>query len=285
MCGALEVWTHPDGEIALFADSAFDIAAPPRLLVDYAKALGVAVLRPAQRDRLDCGGYVRLADDRWHLVASVAGPAPKHQPGHAHCDALAFELSLDGQRIVTDTGVFDYALGSDRDSARATRSHATLEIGGQEQAEVWAAHRIGGRPRVRLVDFQPGAVCEARCQGWSTPHVVHRRRFELTPAGLDIYDRVEGARSSVHFALPLAPGLEARLTGDPGSPRQLWVALGTRPLQVDLPGGGEVNWQLEWSDYFPSFGRRQRRWCLVGSGEGFEAGVWRFRVGEGSASS
>ena len=74
------------------------------------------------------------------------------------------------------------------------------------------------------------------------------------------------------------PGRDARLTGDPGSARQLHVALATRELQVDLPGGSVVDWRLEPSDYFPSFGRRERRWCLVGSSEDFEAGVWRFRV-------
>jgi uncharacterized heparinase superfamily protein len=278
MCGALEVWTHPDGEIALFADSAFDIASPSGRLVDYATALGIPVRGPAQPDHLDRGGYVRLSDDRWHLIASVGGPGPDHQPGHAHCDALAFELSLYGQRIVTDTGVFDYAPGPDRDLARATRSHATLEVGGQEQAEIWAAHRVGGRPLVRFVDYEPGTAFEAACHGWSTPDVAHHRRFELADGGLQIHDRVEGPRTAVRFTLPLASGLDARLTGDPGTVRQLRVALGGGELQVDLPGGSAVDWHLEPRDYFPTFGRRERRWCLVGSSEDFEAGVWRFRL-------
>ena len=278
MCGALEVWMHPDGEIALFADSAFDIASPPGRLIDYATALGIPVREPVHRDHLDRGGYVRLADDCWHLIASVGGPGPAHQPGHAHCDALAFELSLFGERIVTDTGVFEYLPGPNRDIARRTRSHSTLEIDGREQAEIWSAHRVGGRPRVRLVGFQPGIAFEAACHGWSTPGVAHHRRFELADGGLYIHDRIEGSPAAVRFALPLAPGLDARLTGDPGSARQLHVALATRELQVDLPGGSVVDWRLEPSDYFPSFGRRERRWCLVGSSEDFEAGVWRFRV-------
>ena len=278
MCGALEVWTHPDGEIALFADSAFDIASPPGRLVDYAAALGIPVQGPEHPDHLDRGGYVRLADDRWHLIASVGGPSPSHNPGHAHCDALAFELSLAGRRIVTDTGVFEYVPGPDRDLARATRSHATVEVGGQEQAEIWAAHRVGGRPLVRFVDFQPGIAFEASCHGWSTPDVAHCRRFELVDGGLHIHDRLEGPRTAVRFALPLAPGLDARLTGDPGTARQLCVPLGATELQVDLPGGGAVDWHLESSEYFPTFGRRERRWCLVGSSQDFEAGSWRFRV-------
>ena len=278
MCGALGVWTHPDGEIALFSDSAFDIAASPSALFAYASALGVSAQAPQSPDRLDGGGYVRLADDRWHLITSVGGPAPVHQPGHAHCDALAFELSFSGQRIVTDTGVFEYAPGVARDTARATRSHATLEIDGREQAETWAAHRVGGRPRVGVVDFQPGRSLEASCCSWSTPEVVHHRRFELSDGGLQIHDRLQGRRATVRFALPLAPGLEARLTGEPGGPRELRVALSDAELRVDLPAATEGEWRLEPRDYFPSFGRRERRWCLTGSSQRFEAGTWRFRV-------
>lgn len=283
MCGALGVWTHPDGEIALFSDSAFDIAPPPAALLAYASNLGVSLRAPQPRDRLDGGGYVRLADDRWHLVASVGGPAPAHQPGHAHCDALAFELSLSGQRVVTDTGVFEYEPGVERDTARATRSHATLEIDGREQAETWAAHRVGGRPRVAVVDFQPGRSVEASCCSWSTLGVAHYRRFELIDGELQIHDRLEGRRAAVRFALPLSPGLEARLTGEPGGPRELRVALVEGELRVDLPGAADVEWCLESHDYFPSFGRRERRWCLMGSSQNFEAGTWRFRVVDGAA--
>lgn len=277
MCGALEVWTHPDGEIALFGDSALDIASSPGRLADYATRLGVPVQGPEHRGHLDRGGYVRLADDRWHVIASVAGPSPPHQPGHAHCDALGFELSFDGERIVTDTGVFEYQPGRDRQVSRSTRSHATVEVGGREQAEIWAPHRVGGRPIVRFVDLEPGTAFEATCQSWSSLNVSHHRRVELADGGLHVHDRIDGPGTRVRFALPLAPGLDARLTGAPGTPRQLRVHARSQ-LQVDLPGGSAVDWRLEASDYFPSFGRRERRWCLVGESASFEAGVWRFRV-------
>ena len=285
MCGALDVWTHPDGEIALFSDSALGIAPAPSALLAYARDLGVSPQLPPCPDRLDGGGYVRLADDRWHLVASVAGPAPAHQPGHAHCDALAFELSWSGQRIVTDTGVFEYLPGAARDTARATRSHATLEIEGREQAETWSAHRVGGRPRVEVVDFQPGRSVEASCGSWSTPRIVHHRRFELVEGGLRIDDRLAGRRAAVRFALPLAPGLEARLAGEPGGPRELRVVLADGELRVDLPAPEGVEWRLEPRDYFPSFGCRERRWCLTGFCPSFEAGSWHFRIVPGTSAS
>lgn len=146
MLDALEQLSHGDGRIALFADSAFDIAAEPSALRDYAARLGLAPRAAAARGSacLPDTGYVRLASRGWLLLASVAGPAPAHQPGHAHCDALAFELSLGGRRLVTDTGVFEYVPGARRTHARATASHATVQIDDEEQAELWAAHRVGG---------------------------------------------------------------------------------------------------------------------------------------------
>jgi len=280
MCGALEVWTHPDGEIALFSDSGLGRAQTPAALDDYAAALGVAVERPEHPDRLDRGGFARLAEEPWHLIASLAGPAPEHQPGHAHCDALSFELSVLGRRVVTDTGVYEYRPGALRETSRATRSHATVEVDGHEQAELWAAHRVGARPLVRVVDFEPGRAVEASCRGWATPDVLHTRRFELEGGRLDVSDRVEAPRPvAVRFGLPLAPGLRARLVGEEGGPQELHVPLdGALALQVGLPAPGAVAWRLEPAEYFPGFGVRQQRWCLVGESRSFEQGVWRFRV-------
>jgi uncharacterized heparinase superfamily protein len=90
MTGALAVLTHPDGEIALFADSAFEIASPPPALMAYAARLGVEPRPPARTGVLEASGYLRLEAGPFSLLASVAGPGPPHQPGHAHCDALAF---------------------------------------------------------------------------------------------------------------------------------------------------------------------------------------------------
>ena len=94
----------------------FGIAQTPRDLEHYAAGLGVEASGPAREGVLDAAGYVRLAAEPFTLIASVAGPMPAYQPGHAHCDALAFELSVGADRIVTDTGVAEYIPGELRDA-------------------------------------------------------------------------------------------------------------------------------------------------------------------------
>jgi len=311
MLGALQVYTHPDGEIALFADSAFGIAHPPEALAGYAAARGVEPRPPARRGVLADAGYVRMERGPWSLLVSTAGPMPPYQPGHAHCDALAFELCVEGRRVVTDTGVFEYVPGPRRQRARATRSHATLEVDGRDQAEIWGAHRVGGRPRVRLVaagsDPDAGARVEATCAGWATPDAVHRRVLALGDAVLTVTDTIEGRRPRrVRLVLPLAPGIEPRWAeapeaegpGGPGpgagpsgaapadagpadaapGPRLILPVPDGPVLALALPAG--PRWRVERLDSYPEFGRCIERAALVGEAEGAGPFVWRLERAE-----
>jgi hypothetical protein len=274
MLGALAVWTHPDGEIALFSDSAFGVAHPPAVLVHYGAALGISPRGPAQSGILNNAGFVRIASGPMTAITSVAGPMPSYQPGHAHCDALAFELSVGGERVVTDTGVAEYVPGALRDLSRATRSHATVEVNGAEQAEFWAPHRIGGRPRVILVSAEPGRRLEATCASWSTPDTLHRRIVEAKPGVLEVRDTIEGRSRPLRFALPLAPGLEPRLEKRCA---RLRLRNGTW-LRIDLPEG--PHFTVERGLYFPEFGRTVERAVLVGRAERLDRAVFRFGVAE-----
>ena len=260
MLGALDVLTHPDGEIALFADSAFGYAHTPRTLRDYGAALDAVPRGPDPPGLLGDAGYVRLEAGPFVLLASVAGPAPAYTPGHAHADALAFELSVAGERVVTDTGVCEYVPGPHRDASRATRSHATLELDGRDQSELWAAHRVGGRAEVRLVSAAPPHRAEATCRSWFAADALHRRVFEAHVDGIEIIDRVEGPPRPVRSTLPLAPGLEPELSGGTARVRS---ANGVE-LVVELPAG--LTWAVERLPYMPSFGRCEDRASLVGMG-------------------
>lgn len=258
MLGALDVVSHPDGEIALFADSAFGIAQANAVMVAYADALKIKAQAPSRHDVLDAGGYVRLQQGACCVIASVAGPMPSYQPGHAHGDALSFECSMGGARVITDTGVCEYIPGSLRDRSRATQSHSTVVIDDEEQSEFWAAHRVGGRASVELVSVEPGRRWEGTCAGWSTPDTLHRRVMEVTEGMLTITDQIEGTSRPLHFTFPLAPGIEAELKG-----HRAWLT---------LPGGGQVtldlardvSWSLERRPYFPEFGKVVERWAVVG---------------------
>ena len=272
---ALKLLCHPDGKIALFSDSAFDIAPLPEALAQYARTLGIEPAPLKRPGLLEATGYARLESDDFVLIVSVDAPSPPHQPGHAHCDALAFELSYRGERIVTDTGVYEYVVGERRDLSRATLSHATLEIGGTDQSEIWSAHRVGGRSQVRLMDFQAGLRLEASCVGWSTPDCAHHRVIALHQGGVEIRDRLEGSRKPVRLSLPLAPGIRARLIHDQDGDAEVHLVMPSgRRMRLSLPI--EAEWRIEPHPYFPSFGVEVERERLIGEASAFESGTWRF---------
>lgn len=277
MLAALDVMTHPDGEIALIGDAAFGIAHPPSALRDYASSLGVQAKARGRADVgvLDAVGLVRLSAGKFHAVISAGGVMPAYQPGHSQCDALSFELSIGRERLVTDTGVTEYLPGPLRDASRATRSHSTIEIAGEEQAEMWGGHRVGGRPDVGIEDVEPGRRLLAWCAGWSTRKSVHRRTFDLTEDGLEIYDAIEGSAPSARLTLPLSPGLRPLLQGSVAS---VELPSGARVV-IELPEGPGLVWRVATQPYFPAFGTRQDRACLVGEAAQFISGVWRIRIG------
>jgi uncharacterized heparinase superfamily protein len=271
MLGAHAVWTHPDGEIALLGDSTLGVAPRLAALRAYAAALGVAPAAPEPRGVLRDAGVVRLEAGPFAVIVSVSAPAPPWHPVHAHCDALAFELSVHGERIVSDAGA-GQRFGPERALARATRSHATALVNGAEQAELWGERRIGGRPDVGLVRVVPDALLEGVCAGWATPDVLHRRLFALEGNALRIEDRFDQPAKTARLALPLAPDVSVRLDG---ARAELTPRRGRR-IGVQLPGA--VRWRVERGPCFFENGEAQERAVLVGDASELAAADWRIEV-------
>ncbi len=261
MLDALALWTLPDGRIALFADAAWDVAAETGVLVDYGIRLGVVDAAPeTSRLAFVDAGYARLARGPFVMIASLAGPAPAHQPGHAHCDAGSFELCVEGRRLVSDAGVHEYVPGSLRDLARSTRSHATLIFDDREQSETWAAHRVGGRVRI--------GACEAgadfftlEMQGWHRKAPHHVRSAFVRDEDVILVDVVRASGHVVESRLPLAPGWRVTLEGR--SARAEHEA-GGAAICIELPEA--LEWRVESAPFFPGFHRAVERPVLVGRG-------------------
>jgi hypothetical protein len=144
----LAALTHPDGEIALFNDAAFEIAPPPGALLAYAERLGLRT-PPAGPASFPKTGYHawRRGSDALFVDAGLIGP--DYLSTHAHGDVFSYELSLDGRRVVVDGGTSTYEAGAERDWVRSTRAHNTVEVAGVDQCEFFGAFRVGrrGRPR------------------------------------------------------------------------------------------------------------------------------------------
>lgn len=217
---ALVCCTHPDGEIALLNDSAIGIYHPPR---ELARMAGWEWPEPqAGAWALADAGYYGWRDEAGnYLICDAALVGPDDIPGHAHADIFTFELSLAGRRVVVDGGLHDYERGERRAWCRSTRAHNTVEIGGRDQCEMWAAFRVGRRGRPRDVAWQPRDD-GFRLAAWHDGYhrlpggPVHERVFEWSrEEGLTIVDTVKAGRPVRAAArVHLHPALQVEPEGD-----------------------------------------------------------------------
>lgn len=263
LAGSLADMTHPDGGIALLNDSAFGVYPPPLELV---AASGAKPPRDVGTFALGETGYYGARTAEGHYVICDVGPlGPNYQPGHGHADLFSFELSLYGSRVVVDSGVSTYEAGPMRDYCRSTRAHNTVEVDGRNQAELWAAFRVGRRPRpqgVRWSASDGGFRLSGRHAGYrhlpGSP--IHTRTFRWQREGkLEVRDRVEGIRA-VRSVARLHFHPKCRLDDIDGE-----------GCALDFPGGrAQVCWsgwetagRDEASFYCPEFGVVQPNPCLA----------------------
>ena len=209
--------THPDGEIALFNDAAFGIEATPAELTEYYERLtGEQVRVPSEKAwSLPATGYYVMSPKSGDRLIIDCGPVgPDYQPGHSHCDNLSFELSLKGRRVIVDSGCCQYVDGDIRRYNRGNAGHNTLTIDGENQSEVWGAHRCGRRAYPLYANREERADGGLHFSGahngykhWKGSPVQNRT---ITWSGdtFLIEDRVEGEGShDIEAQLHIHPGL------------------------------------------------------------------------------
>jgi len=226
MCRWLSSVTHPDGQIALFNDSAFGMSLPCSALVAYASRLGLS--KPhVENVELLCAKQAQTGYIRWQCRSAVAlldcAPiGPDHLPAHGHADYLTFELSLGKQRVVVDTGTSVYASGAERLEQRGTRAHNTPIVNNRNSADVWGSFRVGRRARVRMKCIHEHPL--SRVLGWHNGYrnlgvVFIRREWILSLGVMKISDRLARNRRrqtekyTVEIPFHLHPDLMPEVTG------------------------------------------------------------------------
>lgn len=199
MSAVLPWLRRPNGELVLWndtmADHDIDLDALTALCRDH---LGAPAEQPSGlRVFGDVGLVVATApEEHDFLMMDVGGPAPRHQPGHAHAGALGLELDLGGVPVLVDPGCSGYDDDPFRPYFRSTRAHNTVTLDGLDQSEMWATFRVAGRASVELVRAGgkgDDLVIEGTCRPHHAGSACHRRRVERRGRAVVIDDRVERA--------------------------------------------------------------------------------------------
>jgi uncharacterized heparinase superfamily protein len=197
---------HPDGGPAQFNDAGLTMAyAPGACLAAYARVVKQTT-SAAPVFAYPEAGYFGRREGGDYFVADAGRIGPDSLPAHAHGDVLSFELSVEGQRIVVDPGVYEYIDGPRRRASRAASSHNTLCFEGLDQAEFFGAFRCGRRPNITVREL----VCEPDRLAFEGTHdgyapQKHVRVFDQTSGALTIVDRLSGPPRAARSGFLLHP--------------------------------------------------------------------------------
>lgn len=200
MTRALQWLSRPDGTLHLFNDAANGERPDRNQVVELAcRVLGREFPEPSGVFALDDAGYFGSVDpeEAYRFVVDAGPLGPAHQPGHAHCDMLSFELDLAGRPVVVDSGLHGYDGDPFREYVRSTRAHNTVAIDGRNQHEMWATFRVARRGEIVEASCREssrdGFEFAGACRPYHDRRALHRRSIELRGGRLTVSDRVEGA--------------------------------------------------------------------------------------------
>jgi len=195
-----------DGRVSCFNDSATNIASAPVDIVNYAKRLGfddkdIPIAKGVQYKHLSDSGYISITRDDLKLVLDVANLGPDYLLAHAHADTLSFELSVNKQRIIVNSGTSCYGTGARRGFERSTRAHNTVEIDDCSSSEVWSTFRVARRARpfdLIIDNSEERLSVECSHDGYArlAGAPVHTRNWMIGPEKVVIKDQVTGGFAS-----------------------------------------------------------------------------------------
>ncbi|USZ67397.1 heparinase II/III family protein [Halorussus salilacus] len=247
--GFLSAIRPPDGRIPLLNDSVFGEAFELDSCLRYADEVGVS--SEESQSTLNGSGYCWLGEGGDRLLFDCGASGPSHLLAHAHNDALSVLAWVDGDRVLTDTGCFDYKPGRRRTAARSVEGHNTVQVGEKEPADIGhrflMSHRV--EPEATHVDGDIEVV-EGHYQAESG--YCHRRRVYYDDDWWLVEDEVTDTDDPIVSRLHVHPAVEStgttpiELSRDGVSRGQIW------PLDVE-----EIDQTT--SEYYPRFGVAETR--------------------------
>ena len=199
MLGWLQHITFQNSNFPCFNDSAPDIAPTPSELFDYATRLNVETKTVALKE----SGYRKFQNADYECVVDVGHVGPDYIPGHAHSDTFNFVIHSKGQPFIVDTGISTYENDENRHRERSTSAHNTVQIGEEDQSEVWSSFRVARRAKIIDLNEDKNTI-KATHNGYARIGATHTRAFHFSEKEIFIKDNIHTkknipARAFIHF--------------------------------------------------------------------------------------
>ena len=185
--------TFTNNRRSYFNDSTQEIAPSYEALKAYAGRLEI---KADSNIELSDSGFRKLQGDQFECIIDIGAAGASYIPGHAHNDALSFELFLNEQPFLINTGISTYNNNSQRSLERSTLAHNTVQIGNQQQSQTWSAFRLARRAKVNLIEYSSSIVAGQLVHYSGNKH---NRKFQKRSDSLVIEDNVIGGEAVASF--------------------------------------------------------------------------------------
>lgn len=250
MAQTLADLAHPDGGPALFNDSGLTMAySPQECLAVFAATTNLPRPQAMPVFGYAQAGYFGMRHGGLYLAVDMGRIGPDDLPAHAHGDVGTFELSVAGERLIVDQGVYEYVEGPRRALSRSTASHNCLAIDGVDQADFFGSFRCGRRPGVTIRRWTPrpnGFLLEGAHDGFAhlAGKPIATRRIEASPQSIRISDFLEGTTTrKVSIGFLLHPNARPVREGD-----HVLVTRGGATIRISADGPIRIEPATYWPD-------------------------------------
>lgn len=202
-------------------------------------------LKPIFKPKLESSGFFIFENTnnghRWKLIVDAGQPGPKYIPGHAHCDAMSYELYYDGKPVVVNCGTYAYQC-DERAFFRSTAAHNTVMVEGTEQSQCWGTFRLAKRSSTRVLSVADDSIAMEM-----TDQIGQKiRRTIILSDSLIISDESEGNHilSYVHlkdgFGVNVATGTSETYL----DPYAYDYGLKETITSIEMKSKGQINYKI-----------------------------------------
>lgn len=264
MASFLQRILQPDGNVPLFGDSVIAETPDPQVLILESGSGLMETDLPRNHRREDYWLW-RSTDgtsiSQHCLIFDVGNAACDHLPAHAHADLLCISASVFNERLLVDTGTFDYEDTPQRRHCRSTFAHNTASVDQRNQFDLWSRFRMGRRGHVRGKAMGSGdgfEWCLAWHDGYADTGVTKVFRLVISKEanGSHFYwliaDWIDSADiHHVSSPLHIGPAFQVATIDTTQS-----VCRSVRQLGGQIFVRSSATTTLGRSDYYPDFGHR-----------------------------
>ena len=185
MLGWLKNITYNNGDIPLLNDSANCIAPTSSELSEYSKTLNLNM----KELTLKQSGYRKIIKENYECIVDIGHIGAEYIPGHVHADTFNFELRVNDEPFIVDSGLSTYKTNELRFEQRSTKAHNTVEVLSKDSSEVWGGFRVANRAEIVSLEEKEDFI-KATHDGYKKYDTLHTRSWKFENDKIVIEDNL-----------------------------------------------------------------------------------------------